>query len=119
MHRQIAPLAATLKNVLLDETVYLIILVLARDKREEKKTRREMYQMCLTPGAVCRLLAVVMRSLMPEGNGKKRKQKRRELYQMCLTPGAVCRLLAGGDAEFDARGKWLVLEEWTETVHLP
>ena len=75
--------------------------------------------MCLTPGAACRLLAGVMRSLMPEGNGKKRKQKRRELYQMCLTPGAVCRLLAGGDAEFDARGKWLVLEEWTETFHLP
>ena len=83
MHRQIAPLAATLKNVLLDETVYLIILVLARDKREEKKTKKKR--------------------TVPDVS-----------YPRCCLQTA-----RGGDAEFDARGKWLVLEEWTETVHLP
>ena len=56
MHRQIATLTATFKNVLFDETVYLTILALARERREEnKRKRREMYQMYFTPGAVCRL----------------------------------------------------------------
>ena len=72
MHRQITPLTATFKNVLLDETVYLTILVLARDKREEKKKKRNV----------------------PDVS-----------YPRCCLQ--------------TARGKWLMLEEWTETVHLP